>query len=119
MKTTIITPQWVRLSRIIQWTGLNINRFAQDVGLPRSESLYQIKRGNNSISVELAAKIKQRYPTISSGWLLTGEGSMFVADVPDSTLDPLIEIKILVPTSKIREIMKDLSEYGKDMDAEK
>jgi hypothetical protein len=47
------------------------------VGLSRGENLYQIKRGNNGISRELASMIAAKYPKISRGWLLTGEGDMF------------------------------------------
>jgi hypothetical protein len=57
---------------------LSVNSFALSVGLSRGENLYQIKRGNNGISRELAAMIAARYPQISRGWLLTGEGDMFI-----------------------------------------
>lgn len=68
---------WQRLERVVKWTGLSVNSFALNIGLKRSENLYQIKKGNNGISRDLADLIAQKYPSISKGWLLSGEGDMF------------------------------------------
>ncbi len=57
---------------------MTINYFALHIGLPRGENLYQIKKGNNGISRNLADKIVAKFPEISLAWLLTGEGRMFV-----------------------------------------
>jgi len=67
---------WQRLEKVVRWTGMSVNAFALDIGLKRSENLYQIKKGNHGISKELARIITERYPAISKSWLLTGEGSM-------------------------------------------
>lgn len=69
---------WHRLERVIKWTGLSVNSFALNIGLKRSENLYQIKKGNNRISRDLVNLITAKYPTISKGWLLSGEGDMFI-----------------------------------------
>ncbi len=55
---------------------MTINRFALFIGLNRAENLYQIKRGNNGISRDLAARITSKFPEISTLWLLTGDGEM-------------------------------------------
>lgn len=68
---------WQRLEQVIKWTGLSTNAFATGIGLKRSENLYQIKRGNNSISKNLAELITRKYPFVNRAWLLTGEGDMF------------------------------------------
>ncbi len=62
---------------MVKWTGLSVNSFALSIGLHRSENLYQIKKGNNGISRELAGMIAAKYTQISKAWLLTGEGDMF------------------------------------------
>lgn len=67
---------WHRIERIVKWTGLSVNAFAHTIGLNRAENLYQIKKGNNGISRELADNITAKYPTISKAWLLAGEGEM-------------------------------------------
>lgn len=69
---------WHRLERVIKWAGLSVNSFALNIGLKRSENLYQIKKGNNGISRDLATLITTKYPMVSKGWLLTGEGEMLI-----------------------------------------
>ncbi len=56
---------------------MSINYFARHIGLPRGENLYQIRRGNNGISKDVARRVVTRFPEISESWLLTGEGHMF------------------------------------------
>ena len=41
------------------------------------ENLYQIKRGNNGISLDVADRIVTKFPQVDKLWLLTGEGQMF------------------------------------------
>lgn len=67
---------WQRLEKVIKWAGMSVNAFALNIGLKRSENLYQIKKGNHGISKELANIITDKYPMISKSWLLTGEGNM-------------------------------------------
>lgn len=67
---------WQRLEQVIKWTGLSTNAFASAIGLKRSENLYQIKRGNNRISKNLAELIAAKYPAVSPAWLLTDQGEM-------------------------------------------
>ena len=83
---TLRSEKWRRLERVIKWTGLSINSFALTIGLKRSENLYQIKKGNNGISRDLAELITAKYPSVSKGWLLTGEGEMLIGNkaVPGS-----------------------------------
>lgn len=68
---------WQRIEQIIKWTGFaSVSAFAREIGLNRSENLYQIKRGNNGISKDLAESITAKFPDVSKAWLLTGEGAM-------------------------------------------
>ncbi|MDL2320465.1 hypothetical protein LJC45_04965 [Alistipes sp. OttesenSCG-928-B03] len=68
---------WQRIEQIIKWAGFaSVSAFAREIGLNRSENLYQIKRGNNGISRDLAQSITERFPEISKGWLMSGEGAM-------------------------------------------
>jgi hypothetical protein len=71
---------WQRIEKVVRWTGLSVNSFALSIGLNRGENLYQIKRGNNGISSELARMISAKYPQISRAWLLAGEGDMFTEE---------------------------------------
>jgi len=97
---------WVRLKKVIDWSGLSTNAFAQKIGLKRAENLYQIKKGNYSISKELADKITSKYDNINKLWLLTGEGQMFAQDLTttppipyfDSSIDKFESVNELSPT---------------------
>jgi hypothetical protein len=79
-----INGSWERLQRIIENEGMNINQFATSIGLQRSESLYQIKRGCINITRSIATRIVDKYPYYSFPWLVTGCGTMY-ANADDNT----------------------------------
>lgn len=68
---------WERIESVIKWANMSTNYFARHIGLPRGENLYQIKRGNNGISLDVAERVVSCFPQIDKLWLLTGEGDMF------------------------------------------
>lgn len=68
---------WQRLDSVIRWANMTINHFGRHIGLVRSEPLYQIRAGQHGISQALARRIVDKFPELSIGWLLTGEGDMF------------------------------------------
>lgn len=94
---------WQRIEQIIKWSGApSVNAFAREIGLSRGENLYQIKRGNNGISKDLAEIVTTKYPAISKAWLLTGEGNMLPSkaeqmryDIPFYKIDAVDLINIL------------------------
>lgn len=45
---------WQRIEAVIKWANMSTNYFARHIGLARGENLYQIKRGNNGISLDVA-----------------------------------------------------------------
>ncbi|MDE5578658.1 MAG: hypothetical protein K2I85_01715 [Alistipes sp.] len=73
---------WQRIEAVIKWANMSTNYFARHIGLPRGENLYQIKRGNNGISRDVARRIVEKFPQIDKLWLLTGDGQMFVDEPP-------------------------------------
>ncbi|SBV94537.1 LexA family transcriptional regulator [uncultured Dysgonomonas sp.] len=78
-----MNDNWDRLVKVIESTNLSINKFATSIGLKRSENLYRIKKGKNSISKDLAEQITTKYCSISKAWLLTGEGTMYINESGD------------------------------------
>ena len=68
---------WQRIEAVIKWANMSTNYFARYIGLARGENLYQIKRGNNGISLDVADRIVSKFPQVDKLWLLTGEGQMF------------------------------------------
>lgn len=65
---------WERLCKVIEHSGLSVNAFARAIGLSCGETLYQIRRGNNGISPNVAKRIHQKYPGFSLAWLMFGCG---------------------------------------------
>lgn len=107
MKTT----NWQRIEAVQQYTRLNTNAFSKSITLKRSENLYQIKKGNNGISKELATLITNKYPEIDKLWLLTGEGNMFVSNTPQQE-GPVNSH--LVPTTRIPFYERDMFTVAKN-----
>ena len=66
---------WQRIEAVIKWANMSTNYFARHIGLARGENLYQIKRGNNGISLDVADRIVSKFPQVDKLWLLTGERS--------------------------------------------
>lgn len=83
---------WNRLDQVIKHYNFTTNSFSKRLGLKRAESLYQIKRGNYSISKKLASLISSNFPEISESWLLTGDGSMFVKEENAAKKIPIYNI---------------------------
>ncbi|MBQ4503642.1 MAG: hypothetical protein II986_08245 [Alistipes sp.] len=72
-----VNKGWERLSQIIEESGMTIHSFAMAIGLSRSETLYQIKRGQIGISHHIAELVTSHYPEYSKAWLQTGYGSKY------------------------------------------
>ena len=77
MKQQEKNDHWERLSAVIEQAGMSTNYFARYIGLPVAENLYRIKRGQNGISRDVAERVVEKFPQISKGWLMTGEGGMY------------------------------------------
>lgn len=64
---------WKRIERILAEQKMSTNALAKQIGLLHGENLYQIKRGNNRISIDVARRIHTHFPQYAVSWLLTGE----------------------------------------------
>ncbi len=93
---------WQRLESVISWADMTINGFGRHIGLNRSEALYQIKAGQHGVSKALARRIVEKFPDVSIGWLLTGEGEMLLAKSPQEKI-PLYEGELSVGITRLKE----------------
>ena len=82
---------WLRLDEVIRATGHNPNSFARHIGLLRGENLYQIKRGNNGISLDVARRIHTKFPQYSVAWLMCGEENVGIVTEQN---DPVVRIPL-------------------------
>lgn len=62
-----------RLQFVLRASGLTVEQFACEIGLPDSELIYLIKTGKAPLGFEIAERIHRRYPQIDACWLLTGQ----------------------------------------------
>lgn len=79
-----------RIEAVIRRSGMSTNAFARHIGLPRGENLYQIKKGNNGVSLGLADRIVAKFPEVSKLWLLTGDGPMLNEKTEAAGLTPWV-----------------------------
>lgn len=81
---------WERIEKVLKHAGMSTNYFAEYIGLPRGENLYQIKRGNNRISLDVAQKIHEKFPKFSIPWLMFGDlGIVDMGDIDVVRILPL------------------------------
>lgn len=86
-----------RIQKIIIEHDISLNAFAQEISVNRS-TISHILTGRNKPSVEVLQKILKRFPSISSDWLLLGNGGMHAKNESLETLSstkntPTIESK--------------------------
>lgn len=119
---------WDRLSQVVEESGLTLHSFAMAIGLLRSETLYQIRRGQIGISNKVADSIIAAYPQYNKAWLLTGFGNKYVdpssakGHIPfyNCNLSQIVNIDHLEPESYIFLPMASLADFaiiyhGEDM----
>ena len=62
-----------RLKILIEKLGLNANSFSKEIGLTSNSVVFNILNGRNKPSYELLKKISDRFPTVDTRWLISGE----------------------------------------------
>ena len=74
------------LRGILKQEGMTINTLGTQLGMDRSQALYDIDRGKTqTISTRMAEKILASFPHYSRSWLLSGEGEMLKHPTKDSS----------------------------------
>lgn len=68
-----------RFQKIMEYAGVSPKRFAEILGIERS-NVSHIMSGRNNPSLTVVQKILKNFPDISSDWLLFGEGNMLKAN---------------------------------------
>lgn len=65
------------LSKILEYSHLNIKAFSELIGLERPQAIYDIQKGKTKrISQSMMIKIISVFPEINKSWILTGDGEM-------------------------------------------
>jgi len=73
-----------RILQIMEHEGLTPAKFAEVVDIRRA-SLSHITTGRNQPSLQVVAKILEKYPNINPDWLLFGKGNMMRNGITSAT----------------------------------
>ncbi len=65
-----------RILELIEEKEMNLATFADTIGVERS-TMSHIKSGRSKPSLDVAQKILEYFPEVSSDWLILGKGTMF------------------------------------------
>lgn len=101
-----------RIMEIMRSKGFNSSRFAEEIGIQRA-AMSHILNGRNNVSLDVYKKILEKFPDISSDWLLFGKGEMkragMDADVPN-TLFPISKVEQApdAPSAGLQEVPEPL-----------
>lgn len=71
-----------RINEIINSSNMSARRFGEYIGIKTPQVLYDIIKGRNGISKDLAEKISAKCVNYNIAWLLTGEGEMLKEPQP-------------------------------------
>lgn len=63
-----------RIQQVIDYYGLTVSAFADEIGVQRS-SISHLLNGRNKPSLDFVLKLITAYPEVDLYWLLKGEGS--------------------------------------------
>lgn len=111
-----------RLKAVIDSYKLSVNAFAKEIGLERAEKLYQVLRGRNGISKELAKIITTKYNDVNYSWLISGIGDPFnrendihlkIEDIPEYDYSITELIALLKEKDKVISNLEELKEVYK------
>lgn len=75
-----------RITKIIEYTKLTAAEFASEIEVQPS-SISHITSGRNKPSLDFILKVKNRFPEIEWGWLMTGKGDM-IHNTKKDTIPP-------------------------------
>lgn len=94
---------------VIEHEQLTDAQFAEAIGISRG-AVSQIKSGRSYPSLDVALKILERFPTLSSDWLLLGKGEMYKHGESDPSASQCAENPFLPEGSSV--INDNRSYYG-------
>ena len=104
-----------RINAIIDYYGLNPQRFAQRIGVKSKQAVYNLLYGQTrSLSESMISKITSAFPDVSRYWLITGDGEMLLStnDDNDSVEEVQADVVPLLPMSAYAGSFSELIEQG-------
>lgn len=79
-----------RIELLLHFKNTSPSQFAEEIGVQRS-SVSHILSGRNKPSLDFIKKVVDRYPEVSYGWLIEGNGELVKAQVSED--DKKVELE--------------------------
>lgn len=79
-----------RIELLLHFKNTSPSQFAEEIGVQRS-SVSHILSGRNKPSLDFIKKVVDRYPDVSYGWLIEGNGELVKAQVSED--DKKVELE--------------------------
>lgn len=105
-----------RIKQLQDVLGVSENELAQRLGMSQS-TLNSYTLGKRKPSYDLAESILATFVDVSAEWLMRGEGSMYISDIPtDSDTDEVLELKAEI--TRLRAELAELREENETLQAD-
>lgn len=105
-----------RIKQLQDVLGVSENELAQRLGMSQS-TLNSYTLGKRKPSYDLAESILATFVDVSAEWLMRGEGSMYISDIPtDSDTDEVLDLKAEI--TRLRAELAELREENEALQAD-
>ena len=85
-----------RIQAMIEYYGLNPQRFAARIGAKTKQSIYNLLYGQTrTLSEAMQDKICVAFPEVNRDWLMTGNGKMLITNVDDSPPPDVSQVPLI------------------------
>lgn len=105
-----------RIKQLQDVLGVSENELAQRLGMSQS-TLNSYTLGKRKPSYDLAESILATFVDVSAEWLMRGEGTMYISDIPtDSDTDEVLDLKAEI--TRLRAELAELREENETLHAD-
>jgi len=81
MNNESFSPQSKRLLEFIELTGMTVNEFGKQCGMPSPNTMGRIVKDGKSPSQKVLDKVIARFPQLNYDWVVLGYGEMIVKGI--------------------------------------
>lgn len=90
------------MDEVLTYVGMNARQFSAKLGYTNPNWVYELKSDRGiGISKQRAQRIIETYPEISSSYLLTGEGTLLIADTIEGNIQQNINSSHITQTGSV------------------
>lgn len=107
-----------RINELMRKEGLSEMQFAKRIGVPQS-SVNGYLSGKNTPPTKFLTSVITEFSDVSTEWLMRGEGSMYISDLPSTDHDDTDEVLDLkAEITRLRAELAELREENETLQAD-